>query len=127
MSKQNEHDVYLIPPNFIEGGTVFGGMLKLRNVIEAGIIALIIGFPICMLDVSLTAKIVILCLTALPIGIFAVIGIYGEALSSFVFNFFKFLKLRQWPFVMRSHCLALRLRLSGRMISMLGIRKSVEY
>ena len=95
MSKQNEHDVYLIPPNFIEGGTVFGGMLKLRNVIEAGIIALIIGFPICMLDVSLTAKIVILCLTALPIGIFAVIGIYGEALSSFVFNFFKFLKLRR--------------------------------
>ena len=74
MSKQNEHDVYLIPPNFIEGGTVFGGMLKLRNVIEAGIIALIIGFPICMLDISLTAKIVILCLTALPIGIFAVIG-----------------------------------------------------
>ena len=95
MSKQNEHDVYLIPPNFIEGGTVFGGMLKLRNVIEAGIIALIIGFPICMLDISLTAKIVILCLTALPIGIFAVIGIYGEALSSFVFNFFKFLKLRR--------------------------------
>ena len=67
MSKQNEHDIYLIPPNFIEGGTVFGGMLK----------------------------IVILCLTALPIGIFAVIGIYGEALSSFVFNFFKFLKLRR--------------------------------
>ena len=95
MSKQNEHDIYLIPPNFIEGGTVFGGMLKLRNVIEAGIIALIIGFPICMLDISLTAKIVILCLTALPIGIFAVIGIYGEALSSFVFNFFKFLKLRR--------------------------------
>ena len=95
MSKQNEHDIYLIPPNFIEGGTVFGGMLKLRNVIEAGIIALIIGFPICMLGVSLTSKIVILCLTALPIGIFAVIGIYGEALSSFVFNFFKFLKLRR--------------------------------
>ena len=95
MSKENEHDVYLIPPNFIEGGTVFGGMLKLRNVIEAGIIALIIGFPICMLSVSLTAKIVILCLTALPIGIFAVIGIYGEALSSFVFNFFKFLKSRR--------------------------------
>ena len=46
MSKQNEHDVYLIPPNFIEGGTVFGGMLKLRNVIEAGIIALIIGYRI---------------------------------------------------------------------------------
>ena len=56
MSKQNEHDIYLIPPNFIEGGTVFGGMLKLRNVIEAGIIALIIGFPICMLGVSLIAK-----------------------------------------------------------------------
>ncbi len=33
----NEIDIYHIPPNFIEGGTVLGGLFKLRNVIEAGI------------------------------------------------------------------------------------------
>ena len=32
----SEFDIYHIPPNFIEGGTVMGGLFKLRNVIEAG-------------------------------------------------------------------------------------------
>ena len=38
MSRQEreELDVYVIPPNFIESGKLFGGMFKLRNAIEAG-------------------------------------------------------------------------------------------
>ena len=91
----NEHDSYFIPPNFIEGGTLFGGMFKFRNVIEAGILAAAVGVPIFLLDLSLTIKIVILCLTALPVGLFALIGISGESLSSFIFGFFKFLKRRR--------------------------------
>lgn len=91
----NEHDSYFIPPNFIEGGTLFGGMFKFRNVIEAGILAAAVGVPIFLLDLSLTVKIVILCLTALPVGLFALIGISGESLSSFIFGFFKFLKRRR--------------------------------
>lgn len=40
MSKNSEHhDTYIIPPNFIEGSTLFGGMFKIRNVIEAGVLA----------------------------------------------------------------------------------------
>ena len=35
MSKPNDYDTYIIPPNFIEGGTFFGGLLKLRNTAEA--------------------------------------------------------------------------------------------
>ena len=42
----SEFDTYYIPPNFIEGGTVMGGLFKLRNVIEAGILALFVGMPI---------------------------------------------------------------------------------
>ena len=54
MSKQNEHhDTYTIPPNFIEGGTLFGGMFKIRNVIEAGIIAFAVGMPVFSIDISL--------------------------------------------------------------------------
>ena len=52
MSKNDreELDVYVIPPNFIEGGKVFGGMFKLRNVIEAGLLgaavtALVLKIP----------------------------------------------------------------------------------
>ena len=43
MSNKNDHDIYIIPPNFIETGTFFGGMFRARNVIEAGILALAIG------------------------------------------------------------------------------------
>ena len=46
MSKSNEYDTYIIPPNFIEGGTFFGGLLKLRNTAEALVIVLAIGIPV---------------------------------------------------------------------------------
>ena len=36
--RQEERDVYVIPPNFIEGGTLMGGMFKTRNTIEAGVL-----------------------------------------------------------------------------------------
>lgn len=29
--KPEEFEVYVIPPNFMEGGTLFGGLLKTRN------------------------------------------------------------------------------------------------
>ena len=37
--KNEERDIYTIPPNFIEGGTLLGGMFRTRNVVEAGILA----------------------------------------------------------------------------------------
>ncbi len=96
MSKQNEHhDTYTIPPNFIEGGTLFGGMFKMRNVIEAGIIAFAVGMPVFSIDISLTARMIILCLTALPLGLFALMGVNGEPLSSYIVAFFKWLGNRR--------------------------------
>ena len=95
MSKSNEHEVYIIPPNFIEGGTLFGGLVKIRNAIEAGVLAVSVGYPIIKLGLPLTTKIIILCVTALPLAIFGIIGINGESLSSFVIAFFKFLKSRR--------------------------------
>ena len=66
MSKNSEHhDTYIIPPNFIEGSTLFGGMFKIRNVIEAGVLAAAVGVPVFYLDLSLTVRVIILCLTAL--------------------------------------------------------------
>ena len=72
MSKNSEHhDTYIIPPNFIEGSTLFS------------------------LDLSLTVRIIILCLTALPLALFALMGIAGEPLSSYIIAFFKWLKNRR--------------------------------
>ena len=41
MNHKIDRDTYIIPPNFIESGTFFGGMFKARNVIEAGILAFV--------------------------------------------------------------------------------------
>lgn len=88
--KKEDVDTYIIPPNFIDAGTVFGGMFKLRNVIEAGVIVAVIGLPVFRLPLSLTTKIIIICVTALPLALFALIGIAGESLSSFLLGFIHF-------------------------------------
>ena len=96
MNPENDkHETYYIPPNFIEGSTLFGGMFKIRNVVESGIIASLIGIPVLSLNLSLTVRIIILCLTALPLALFALIGFSGECLSSFLSGIFKFLKNRR--------------------------------
>ena len=43
--RQEETDIYIIPPNFIESGTIMGGTLKLRNAVEALCISLLVGIP----------------------------------------------------------------------------------
>ena len=96
MNHQNDHDTYIIPPNFVDTGTFFGGMFRARNVIEAGILAAVTGLPVFLfLPFSLTARIIVLCLTTLPLVLFALIGISGESLSSFLVIFLKYLKNRR--------------------------------
>lgn len=98
MADQDHHEVhetYIIPPNFIESGTFMGGMFKVRNTFEAGFIAFAVGFPVFHLPFSLTTKIIVFRLTALPLFLLALIGISGESLSSFILSFFKFLLNRR--------------------------------
>ncbi len=95
MEHSKETNTYYIPPNFIEGGTLFGGAFKLRNVLEAGAVAVITGAPLLGLPFSLTVRIIILCLISLPLAILALMGISGEPLSSFIISFFKYLKSRR--------------------------------
>lgn len=95
MNNTEERDFYIIPRNFIDEGTFMGGALKVRNTIEAVVLALLIAVPVINLPLSLTVKITILCLTALPFGMLALIGVAGESLTSFVFGFFKFLVSRR--------------------------------
>ena len=93
--EQEIHQLYVIPPNFIEGGTLMGGLFKTRNAIEAGILGFLVGVPVASLPFSATVRIVILCLTALPLVLLALIGIAGGSLSSFILLFFSFLRNRR--------------------------------
>lgn len=96
MNNQNDRDLYTIPPNFIGSSTFLGGMFKVRNVIEAGVLAVAIGAPVMfLLPYSLMTRIIILCLTALPAAMIGLMGISGESLSSFIVIFFRYLKNRR--------------------------------
>lgn len=96
MQRPNEEmDVYYIPPNFLTSGRLFGGMIRVHNAIEACVLVLVTGIPILQLPFSLTTRIVILCLITLPLGVFGVVGIDGDSLSEFVFNWCRWLIRRR--------------------------------
>ena len=96
MNGQNENNIYTIPPNFIGASTLFGGMFKMRNTVEAAVISAIFGTAVFMIhSLSLKMKIIIFCITGLPIALLALMGISGESLSSFVLGFLRFLKNRR--------------------------------
>ena len=88
---KEERDIYYIPGNFLTSGRLFGGMIRVRNAIEACALVLLTGLPIINLGISLTARVIILCLITLPLGVFGVVGIEGDSLSEFVINWFKWL------------------------------------
>ena len=78
---EEQHPVF-IPRNFIEKGTFMGGMFKIRNAIEGGILAILITIPVVNLPLTLTVRIIILCMTALPAAMISLIGIGGESITS---------------------------------------------
>ena len=94
MSKPNEErDIYYIPPNFLASGRLFGGMIRARNAIEACVLVLMTGIPIIKLPMSLTVRIIILCLLPLPLGIFGIIGFEGDLYKKTVsVRFLKYLR-----------------------------------
>ena len=84
---EEQHPVF-IPRNFIEKGTFMGGMFKIRNAIEGGILAV---------------RIIILCMTALPAAMISLIGIGGESITAFLMNALRFLKNRRVIYRMDVH------------------------
>ena len=83
MNDSEKQTIVFIPRNFIEKGTFMGGMFKIRNAIEGGILAVLIAVPVIQLPLSLTIRIIILCMTALPAAMISLIGIGGESISAF--------------------------------------------
>ena len=95
MSNPDEQRTSFIPPNFIEKGKILNGTFDIRNAIEAIIFALLIGVTVVHLPFSLTTRIIILCMTALPAAMVSLIGIGGESITAFLMNALRFLKNRR--------------------------------
>lgn len=99
---EEQHPVF-IPRNFIEKGTFMGGMFKIRNAIEGGVLAILITIPVINLPLTLTVRIIILCMTALPAAMISLIGIGGESITAFLMNALRFLKNRRVIYRMDVH------------------------
>ena len=95
MSSPDDQRTSFIPPNFIEKGKILNGTFDIRNAIEAILFALLIGVPVVHLPLSLTTRIIILCMTALPVAMLSLIGIGGESITAFLMNALRFVKNRR--------------------------------
>lgn len=85
-------NIYTIPPNYTDSGKLMGGMLETRNTVEAGILLVLVGYPeVKWLPVDLTTKIVIMTVTLIPLGVFALMGIGGDSLLQYVTHMIRFL------------------------------------
>ena len=94
-NKNEERDVYFIPPNFLTGGRLFGGSIRMRNAVEAGFLVLVTGIPLFRLPFPLMTRIILLCLITLPLGILGIAGFEGVSLSEFAMNWVKWLSHRR--------------------------------
>ena len=84
MDDREFSNVYTIPPNYTDSGKLLGGMLETRNTIEAVFLLLLVGYPELMwMHLPVTAKVVVMTMTLLPMGVFALMGIGGDSLLQF--------------------------------------------
>lgn len=94
INPEDQHHSF-IPPNFIEKGKIMNGTFDIRNAIESIIFSVLIGFPVVRLNFSLTTRIIILCMTALPVAMVSLIGIGGESITAFLMNALRFIFKRR--------------------------------
>ena len=57
IAQREKVDVYTIPPNFAQEGTIFSGRVRLRNAFEAGVLALLLFQLLMATNLSVKGKI----------------------------------------------------------------------
>lgn len=93
----NENDnVFAIPVNYRNSGRVLAGMFDLRNVAEALLLVIPVGFAEAYcLALPPTVKIVIMTVTLMPLGVLACAGIDGDSLFERLVRIVRFLFRRK--------------------------------
>lgn len=88
-----------LPPN-LGGGEIWGGMIKIRNAIEAGGVAFLFFIIHTLIKpfmpVGSIIPTIICFIIAIPIGLIALCGVNGEPLSAFVLNVFNYSNTRTY-------------------------------
>lgn len=84
MEEKEYSNLYAIPANYTDSGKLLGGMLEVRNTIEAILLVGLVGYPELMwMPVTGTIKVVIMTVTLLPLGVVALMGISGDSLLQY--------------------------------------------
>jgi len=92
MEDKEYSNLYAIPANYTDSGKLLGGMLEVRNTIEAVLVVALVGYPELMwMPLSGAMKVVVMTVTLLPLGVVALMGIAGDSL----FRYFGHI-IRHW-------------------------------
>ncbi len=86
MEQEREYsNNYMIPANYTDSGKLFGGMLEVRNTVEAVILIAMVGYPqIAWLPLQGHIQVILLTVTIIPLGVFALMGIGGDSLLQYI-------------------------------------------
>ena len=89
---QENEILYPIPQNYTDSGKIFGGMVSPRNLIEAILLVLALGFiEFKLIPMSEMVRIIVMAVTLLPLFMVALIGIDGDSLLQRLKHVFKFM------------------------------------
>ena len=96
MNEENMENVYAIPANYTDSGKILGGMLSLRNILEALVLVVSIGFvELELIPMTDTVRIIVMVITLLPISVVALMGIDGDSLFRYLSHIVNFLRHRR--------------------------------
>lgn len=96
IDEQEYNNVYIIPANYTDAGKLFGGLLEVRNTVEAAILVVLLGYPELMwLHIPGTTKAVLMVVTLLPLGIAALMGVGGDSLGQRLYHICRYWRNRR--------------------------------
>ena len=95
MDQEDRIDIYTIPPNFAEEGTLFSGRVKTRNAVETTMLLMVLVPLLFSLNMTVKMKMYIGMIVLVPAVVVSVIGIQGESLFAFIASFFRYVRRRR--------------------------------
>ena len=89
-------NVFAIPANYTDSGKLMWGMLETRNTIETCLLLALAGYPEFMwMSIPVMAKVVVMTVTLLPLGVIGLMGIGGDSLIQYAVRMARFLTSRR--------------------------------
>lgn len=96
MEQEDRIEIYTMPPNFAEEGTLFSGRIKTKNAVETGVLLFVLVPILLSLDTTARVKMYLAMIVLVPVVILSVIGVQGESLFAFIGSFFRYVRRRRY-------------------------------